>query len=149
MTFRPILTFPILLFLAVSPVQATDAPLNLSSSSSLSNAAEVPQSDEILTPAATPVATPAGTPDAADSPLPATEVGAPPSPPQAIDLTTTPDDLLERIRNGFAMPNLTGDLVLAQQQWYLNRPDYLRRMVDRSSRYLHHIVEELEKRGMP
>ncbi|MDQ5947229.1 MAG: hypothetical protein QG619_2661, partial [Pseudomonadota bacterium] len=33
MTFRPILTFPILLFLAVSPVQATDAPLNLSSSS--------------------------------------------------------------------------------------------------------------------
>ena len=145
MTFRPILTFPILLFLAVSPVQATDAPLNLSSSSSLSNAAEVPQSDEILTPAGTP----AGTPDAADSPLPATEVGAPPSPPQAIDLTTTPDDLLERIRNGFAMPNLTGDLVLAQQQWYLNRPDYLRRMVDRSSRYLHHIVEELEKRGMP
>ena len=53
------------------------------------------------------------------------------------------------IRNGFSMPNLTGDLVLAQQQWYMNRPDYLRRMVERSSRYLHHIVEELERRGMP
>ena len=31
----------------------------------------------------------------------------------------------------------------------MNRPDYLRRMVERSSRYLHHIVEELERRGMP
>jgi membrane-bound lytic murein transglycosylase D len=47
------------------------------------------------------------------------------------------------------MPNLTGDLVLTQQQWYMNRPDYLRRMVERSSRYLHHIVEEIERRGMP
>ena len=47
------------------------------------------------------------------------------------------------------MPELNDDLVLYHQQWYLNRPDYLRRMVDRSSRYLHHIVEELDKRGMP
>ena len=31
----------------------------------------------------------------------------------------------------------------------MNRPDYMRRMVDRSSRYLYHIVDELEKRGMP
>ena len=72
------------------------------------------------------------------------------SPPaQAIDLTDEPDDLFQRIRHGFAMPDLNDDLVLHHQQWYLNRPDYLRRMVDRSSRYLHHIVEELEKRGMP
>ncbi|MCK6406081.1 MAG: LysM peptidoglycan-binding domain-containing protein [Rhodocyclaceae bacterium] len=85
----------------------------------------------------------------ADAPLPVAEIAAPPSPPNAIDLTESPDELFERIRNGFAMPNLTGDLVLTQQQWYMNRPDYLRRMVERSSRYLHHIVEELERRGMP
>jgi membrane-bound lytic murein transglycosylase D len=69
--------------------------------------------------------------------------------PQAIDLTDAPDDLFQRIRHGFAMPELNDDLVLYHQQWYLNRPDYLRRMVDRSSRYLHYIVEELDKRGMP
>jgi membrane-bound lytic murein transglycosylase D len=69
--------------------------------------------------------------------------------PQTIDLTDDPDDLFQRIRHGFAMPEIYDDLVLYHQQWYMNRPDYLRRMVDRSSRYLHHIVEELDKRGMP
>ena len=68
---------------------------------------------------------------------------------QAIDLTHAPDDLFQRIRRGFGMPDLSDDLVLTHQQWYQNRPDYLRRMVDRSSRYLYHIVDELERRGMP
>jgi membrane-bound lytic murein transglycosylase D len=69
--------------------------------------------------------------------------------PQAIDLTQAPNDLFERIRYGFAMPDLDDDLVRYHQQWYLERPDYLRRMVERSSRYLYHVVEELEKRRMP
>ena len=69
--------------------------------------------------------------------------------PQAIDLTSETDDLLQRMRNGFSMPDISGDLVLYHQQWFLNRPDYLRRVTERSSRYLHHIIEELEKRGMP
>lgn len=68
---------------------------------------------------------------------------------QTIDLTSDTDDLLQRIRNGFSMPDISNDLVLSHQQWYLNRPDYLRRMVERSGRYMHHIVEEIEKRGMP
>lgn len=74
-----------------------------------------------------------------------------PFPPisDAIDLTMRPDDLWVRIRNGFAMTNLNDDLVLYYQQWYQNRPDALRRMVERSRPYLHHIVEELEARGMP
>lgn len=66
-----------------------------------------------------------------------------------IDLTTQPDDLWQRVRNGFAMPNLANDLVTTQQVFYLNRPEYLKRVVERSRRYLHHIVEEIEKRGMP
>ena len=53
------------------------------------------------------------------------------------------------MRNGFSMPDINNDLVLYHQQWYLNRPDYLRRMVERSSLYLYHIVDELDKRGMP
>ena len=66
-----------------------------------------------------------------------------------VDLASDTDDLFQRIRQGFSMPDINNDLVLYHQQWYLNRPDYLRRMVERSSRYMHFIVEELEKRGMP
>jgi len=60
-----------------------------------------------------------------------------------------PADLWERIRRGFAMPNLDNDLVRDREQWYATRPDYIQRMTERSSKYLFHIVEELERRGMP
>jgi membrane-bound lytic murein transglycosylase D len=66
-----------------------------------------------------------------------------------IDLTTPPDDLWQRMRNGFSMPDLDSPLVADRQAWYLNRPDLLKRIFERSRRYLHHIVGELEKRGMP
>ena len=66
-----------------------------------------------------------------------------------IDLTTPPDDLWQRVRNGFSMADLDSPLVADRQAWYLNRPDLLKRIFERSRRYLHHIVEELEKRGMP
>lgn len=60
-----------------------------------------------------------------------------------------PADLWDRIRRGFAMPDLDGDLVRVQEQWYATRPDYMQRMTERSSRYLFHIVEEIERRNMP
>jgi len=60
-----------------------------------------------------------------------------------------PADLWERIRRGFAMPDLDNDLVHDREQWYATRPDYIQRMTERSSKYLFHIVEELERRGMP
>ncbi|MCW5622466.1 MAG: transglycosylase SLT domain-containing protein [Burkholderiales bacterium] len=58
-------------------------------------------------------------------------------------------DLWDRIRNGFAMAEIDSPLVQRHEAWYLNRPEYVERMVARSRRYLFHIVEELEKRGMP
>lgn len=60
-----------------------------------------------------------------------------------------PADLWERVRRGFAMPDLQDDLVTRHEQWYTTRPDYIERMVDRSRLYIFHIVEELELRGMP
>ncbi|MEW6514396.1 MAG: transglycosylase SLT domain-containing protein [Pseudomonadota bacterium] len=69
--------------------------------------------------------------------------------PPLIDLTIAPDDLWQRIRHGFGMPDLHDPLVAERQSWYLNRPDMLRRIFTRGSRYLYHIVDELEKRGMP
>ncbi|KWR92110.1 transglycosylase SLT domain-containing protein [Cupriavidus sp. IDO] len=58
-------------------------------------------------------------------------------------------DIWDRIRRGFAMPDLEGTLVDDRTQWYAQRPEYMERMVGRSSRYLYHIVEELERRKMP
>ena len=58
-------------------------------------------------------------------------------------------DLWMRIRKGFAMPDLEQDLVQNHEQWYGSRPEYIQRMTERSSKYLFHIVEELERRNMP
>ena len=60
-----------------------------------------------------------------------------------------PSDLWERIRRGFAMPDLRNELVADREQWYSTRADYIQRMAERSSKYLFHIVEELERRNMP
>ncbi len=58
-------------------------------------------------------------------------------------------DLWERIRLGFKMPNLETKLADDRTRWYASQPDYFARMTQRSSRYLFHIVEEIERRGMP
>ena len=60
-----------------------------------------------------------------------------------------PKELWDRIRRGFTMPDLQDPLVVDREQWYSSRPDYIQRMTERSSKYLFHIVEELERRQMP
>ena len=60
-----------------------------------------------------------------------------------------PVDLWERIRAGFAMPDLDDELVERWERFYAERPDYIARIVDRSSRYLFYIVTEIERRDMP
>ena len=57
-----------------------------------------------------------------------------------------PTDLWERIRTHFDMPNLDTPQVREREQWYATRPDYINRMVERSRKYLFHVVEELELR---
>ena len=47
------------------------------------------------------------------------------------------------------MPDLHVDQVQGRERWYADRPDYIQRMTARSSKYLYHIVEELEQRNMP
>jgi len=69
--------------------------------------------------------------------------------PAMMDLTTAPTSLWTRIRLGFGLPDVVSPLVREQEEWYANRPDYIKRTVARSSRYLHYIVEEVQKRGMP
>ena len=66
-----------------------------------------------------------------------------------IDRTAPIDDVWQRIRNGFAIPDLDNALVREKTRYYAARPEYMQRIVDRSRLYLYHIVEEIEKRGMP
>jgi peptidoglycan lytic transglycosylase D len=60
-----------------------------------------------------------------------------------------PDNLWDRIRRGFKMPDLETRLAENRTQWYASQGEYLDRMAQRSRRYLFHIVEEIERRGMP
>ncbi len=58
-------------------------------------------------------------------------------------------DLWVRMRGGFSMQDLDNDGVRRAEAWYSARPDYVQRMTERGGRYLYHIIEEVEKRGMP
>lgn len=60
-----------------------------------------------------------------------------------------PGDLWERIRSGFAMAEMDSDEVRNGEDFYVNNPKYVKRIVERSKRYLFHIVEEVERRQMP
>jgi membrane-bound lytic murein transglycosylase D len=100
-------------------------------------------------PAPDPVITAA--PPAASEPIVVPVPLDPLEPTARIDLDSRAArvDLWDRVRKGFAMPDLAGPLVVDREQWYSTRPDYVGRMMARGSRYLFHIVEELTRRGMP
>ncbi len=66
-----------------------------------------------------------------------------------IDNGNPQDDLWARIKDGYAMSNLESAYTTKHETWYASRPEYIKRMVDRGQRYLFHIVEEVQKRGMP
>ncbi len=120
--------------------------------------ADVP-AEPLMLRSATMDAAPAGTEaeraaPAAEAPstaLPEAKATVPPPlrPPIVMDLTTAPTSLWQRIRTGFGLPDMTSPLVTEQEEWFAKRPDYIARTVQRSSRYLYYIVEQVEKRGMP
>lgn len=59
-------------------------------------------------------------------------------------------DLWARLRAGFTLNHDIKDArVQAQLNWYKNHPRYIDRVAERGSRYLHYIVGEAEKRGLP
>jgi membrane-bound lytic murein transglycosylase D len=88
-------------------------------------------------------------------PLPALTAPQPAQPATDIQPTLTTDsnlpqnNLWQRIRSGFALPDLDTPLVARHEQWYASQPDYVARMSDRARLYLYFIVREVERRGMP
>ena len=69
--------------------------------------------------------------------------------PKIEKLLSQPADLWERIRLGFAMPDLERKLVDQQAAYYAARPELVQANVLRARRYLHFIVDEVERRGLP
>lgn len=58
-------------------------------------------------------------------------------------------DVWARIRSGYAIPDIDNQLVAKHVAAFTVRPDDLARTSARASRYIFHVVQELEKRGMP
>ncbi len=69
-----------------------------------------------------------------------------------VDPAEVRKDLWQRVREGYGIADLDGplaQLVAEHERWYAKRPDYVERMTTRGGRYLFHIVQEVERRGMP
>lgn len=59
-------------------------------------------------------------------------------------------DLLDRIRRNFQLDlSLENRRITSQRAWYVRNPNYLTRTFNRASRYLYHVVNEVEKRDLP
>lgn len=59
-------------------------------------------------------------------------------------------DMWNRLRAGFMLDHEVDDKRVEDQlNWYARHPNYINRVVERGSRYLYHIVNETEKRGLP
>lgn len=58
-------------------------------------------------------------------------------------------DLFDRIRYGFSLPEANHPSIDREEAWYANHPDYLDRTFRRGERYMYYIVSELEARKMP
>jgi membrane-bound lytic murein transglycosylase D len=94
--------------------------------------------------AAAPAVQPAAAPAPLITPVPVT--------PQAAALVVEDykeADVWGRIRSGYAIPDIENPLVGKHVNYYSSRPEYLARISTRASRYMFHVVQELEKRHMP
>jgi membrane-bound lytic murein transglycosylase D len=58
-------------------------------------------------------------------------------------------DLMERIRSGFTLPEHRQSAIDVQLAWFKRNPAYLDRVFGRAALYMHHIAEEVERRGIP
>ncbi len=59
------------------------------------------------------------------------------------------NNLLDRIRAGFQFPEFHSEHIAQYEKWNSTHPRYLKDLFKRSEPFLHHIVEEIEKRGLP
>ena len=59
------------------------------------------------------------------------------------------NDVLARITAGFAFPNFESEHIAGYEKWNSEHPTYLVDLFARAEPFLFHIVEEIERRGLP
>lgn len=59
------------------------------------------------------------------------------------------NDVWDRIRAGYSMPDLKDSRVDYWVNYYAKRPGSVQTMANRSSKYIYYVTTELQKRGMP
>lgn len=59
------------------------------------------------------------------------------------------NDIWQRVRNGYKMPDLYNDDVEKKEAYYAQRAEYMIRMANRSGNFLYLIMNEVERRNMP
>ena len=86
------------------------------------------------------------------------ETNAPPLPVPALEAPMQDElppppvvhgDVLLRIRSQLTLPQAEHARVDREIEWLQRNPDYVARVFGRAQRYLHHIANEVEARGMP
>ena len=113
-------------------------------SAPVNNASSLPDPVIVNDPATGPVLEELELPPA----LPVPEQSAPmddEGPPEPIAY----GDVFDRIRKNLALPDAEHRRVQSEIAWLQRNPDYLARTMGRAQRYLHHIVNEVEARGLP
>ena len=97
------------------------------------------------------LATPAKTVDQADADHPAILWTAERAAQAAAEAARAarPQDIWERIRAGFALPDVDHPRIRTQFDWYARHPAYMARVAERARPYLYHIVEMVEEHGLP
>ncbi len=58
-------------------------------------------------------------------------------------------DLWKRVRNGFSFKPQENKRITQQANWYKKHPSYIKRLQKRARPYIHFILEQAEKRGLP
>lgn len=63
--------------------------------------------------------------------------------------TKAPLNLWDRIRAGFALPDVDNPRVDHELAWYAGHPQYLDRVIERAQPYMHYIVDQLDANNIP
>ena len=58
-------------------------------------------------------------------------------------------DIWARIRSGYGLPTISNAQIDAHLKWYANNQAHIDRVTERSQRYLHYVVSEMENNNMP
>ncbi|PTB86558.1 lytic transglycosylase, partial [Pseudidiomarina aestuarii] len=91
-----------------------------------------------------------------EQPAPATakiiaDLDAPAEPPETVVVIAPQDEtnIWFRIQRQLMMEAPEVPRLISQRDWYLRNPAYMERVAKRAQPFMHLIVEEIEKRGMP